>query len=74
MPRNLDRRVEAVVPIDDPDLRARLDEVIAVELADDTLAWELVDDRWAPVERNCTVETHVELQEQAAKRSTVELR
>jgi polyphosphate kinase len=74
MPRNLDRRVEAVVPIDDPDLRARLDEVIAVEMADDTLAWELVDDRWAPVERNCTVETHVELQEQAAKRSTVELR
>jgi polyphosphate kinase len=74
MPRNLDRRVEAVVPIDDPELRALLDEVIAVEMADDTLAWELVDDRWAPVERTCTVETHVELQEQAVKRATVEFR
>jgi len=74
MPRNLDRRVEAVVPIDDPELRALLDEIIAVEMADDTLAWELVDDRWTPVKRTCTVETHVELQEQAVKRATVELR
>ena len=74
MPRNLDRRVEAVAPVEDPELRARLDEVLAVELADDTLAWQQIDDRWEWVDRRRTVETHVELQEQAAKRATVELR
>jgi len=74
MPRNLDRRVEAVVPIEAPGLRARLDEILAVSLADDTLAWRQVDDSWAPVERHNTVEAHLELQEQARKRAAVELR
>ena len=41
MPRNLDRRVEAVAPVDDPALRARLDEILEASLADDVLAWEL---------------------------------
>ncbi len=41
MDRNLDRRVEAVVPVSDPGLQARLDEIIAIELADDRLAWQL---------------------------------
>ena len=41
MDRNLDRRVEAVVPVVHPDLQARLAEIIEVELADDRLAWEL---------------------------------
>jgi polyphosphate kinase len=41
MPRNLDRRVEAVVPIDDPDLTREIDQFLKLALADDTLAWEL---------------------------------
>ncbi len=41
MPRNLDRRVEAVAPVDDPALRARLDQILEASLADDVLAWEL---------------------------------
>jgi polyphosphate kinase len=41
MDRNLDRRVEAVVPVAQPDLQARLAEIIEVELSDDRLAWEL---------------------------------
>jgi polyphosphate kinase len=41
MDRNLDRRVEAVVPVTDPALQARLAEILDVELADDRLAWEL---------------------------------
>jgi polyphosphate kinase len=41
MDRNLDRRVEAVVPVAQPDLQARLAEIIDVELSDDRLAWEL---------------------------------
>jgi polyphosphate kinase len=44
MPRNLDRRVEAVVPVADPDLASELDRFLDLELADDTLAWELMED------------------------------
>jgi polyphosphate kinase len=74
MPRNLDRRVEAMVPIEDPDLSHRIDEILAVSLADDTLAWRLDDDRWARVARHGTLETHVELQQQALKRAAIDLR
>jgi polyphosphate kinase len=41
MPRNLDRRVEALVTVTAPALRARLAEILDVELADDVFAWEL---------------------------------
>ena len=41
MPRNLDRRVEAVVPVMADDGRSRLREILEVELADDSLSWEL---------------------------------
>ncbi len=44
MPRNLDRRVEALVAISDPAQQQRLDEVLEVSLADDELAWELHPD------------------------------
>ena len=47
MPRNLDRRVEALAPVDDPELQERLDEILEVNLADDMLAWELdADGTW----------------------------
>jgi polyphosphate kinase len=39
MDRNLDRRVEAVVPVTDPALQHRLAQILDVELADDRLAW-----------------------------------
>jgi polyphosphate kinase len=44
MPRNLDRRVEVLVSIDQPDLQARVWETLQVALADDALAWELQPD------------------------------
>jgi len=44
MDRNLDRRVEAVVPVTAPDLQARLREILEVELADDVRSWELQSD------------------------------
>jgi polyphosphate kinase len=74
MPRNLDRRVEAVVPVDDPALRRRIDDILAVALADDTLAWQQLDDEWSPVDRRHTVESHLELQERARKRAEVDPR
>jgi polyphosphate kinase len=50
MNRNLRRRVEAVVPVTDPELQARLEEVLQVNLADDVLAWELGPDAvWTKV-------------------------
>jgi len=51
MERNLDRRVEAVTPVIDPALQARLRSIVEVMLADDRRAWELgSDDRWRRVE------------------------
>ena len=44
MPRNLDRRVEAVVPVGDAKLCKRLQQILDISLADDVLAWELCPD------------------------------
>jgi polyphosphate kinase len=44
MPRNLDRRVEVVTPIESAEHQERLDEVLQTSLADDVLAWELDPD------------------------------
>ncbi len=50
MPRNLERRVEAVVPIQDPRLRAKLLSLIGVWLRDDRQAWTLSPDgSWTQV-------------------------
>ena len=50
MPRNLDRRVEAMVPVLDPALQARLGQFLDVELEDDVLAWALqADGSWSKV-------------------------
>ncbi|MGQ0830987.1 MAG: RNA degradosome polyphosphate kinase [Microthrixaceae bacterium] len=69
MPRNLDRRVEALVPVLEPELQARLQEILDVDLADDVLAWELgPDGRWEHVAAGGTVDTHLRLQELAQQR------
>ena len=69
MPRNLDRRVEALVPIDDPRLRARIDQIIDVQLADDELAWTLQpDSTWTKVRRVVGVDTHDRLEQLALER------
>lgn len=44
MPRNLDRRVEAVVPILDRRLQERLASILDLLLADNRLAWRLAHD------------------------------
>ena len=41
MPRNLTRRVEAVTPIEEPDLKTDLEEMLGLMLADTRNAWEL---------------------------------
>jgi polyphosphate kinase len=70
MPRNLDRRVEAVVPVTAAPLRARLDEILTIELADDTLAWDLNGaGTWEKVKRETGVDTHRSLEELAVARA-----
>jgi polyphosphate kinase len=44
MPRNLDRRVEAVTPVEDPKLVAELKKILQILLADNRQAWELQPD------------------------------
>jgi polyphosphate kinase len=45
MPRNLDRRVETIFPVEDEALKARLlDEVLAISMADNVKARELLPD------------------------------
>ncbi len=44
MPRNLDRRVEAVTPVEEPSLVDRLKEILEILLADNRYAWELQAD------------------------------
>jgi polyphosphate kinase len=70
MPRNLDRRVEAAVPIRAPELRARLDQVLEINLSDDTLAWELGSDgEWRRASKGAGVDTQLRLQEVALRRA-----
>ena len=70
MPRNLDRRVEAVVPVTDPDLQARLEEILAVNLADDMLAWELASDAtWRKVPTSIGISAQRRFQELAVERA-----
>jgi polyphosphate kinase len=69
MPRNLDRRVEVSVPIADAGLRARLDEIIDLSLADDQLAWTFDGHSWERVPPSTGVNAQVALAEGALRRN-----
>ena len=70
MPRNLDRRVEAMLRVTEPRLRARLDEILELNLADDVLAWTLEPDgTWRKVPTVVGLESQVRFQELAVARA-----
>jgi len=69
MPRNLDRRVECIAPVTEPELMARLAEILAVNLEDDVLAWELRPDGWHKVRTKAGINTHERLEELAEERA-----
>jgi len=76
MDRNLDRRVEAVVPVEDTEARARIAEIIEVMLADDRRSWQLRPDAtWVRTEivegRPGTVDTFETLKARALEEGTV---
>ena len=70
MDRNLDRRVEAVVPVEDGEAKARIEEIIDVMLQDDRRSWQLQSDaRWVRTEtlegRPGTIDTFEAMKELA---------
>jgi polyphosphate kinase len=69
MPRNLDKRVEAVVPVERPELRERLQQVLELSLADDVQAWRLGGNgTWERVPTEQGVNLQARLQEVAYER------
>jgi polyphosphate kinase len=69
MERNLDRRVECVAPVTDPLLMERLEEILSVSLADDTLAWELRPKGWRKVQTEHGIDSQLRLRELAQERA-----
>jgi polyphosphate kinase len=70
MPRNLDRRVEAMLRVTDARMRGRLDEILEINLADDMLAWTLEPDgAWRKVESVAGIESQVRFQDLALARA-----
>ena len=70
MDRNLDRRVEAVAPVEDHEAQARLATIIDVMLADDRRSWQLRPDAtWVRTEalegREGTIDTFEVMKEDA---------
>ena len=66
MTRNLNGRVEVLAPVEDPALRARLDEILAVNLDPNARAWELEGSgRWQRVPEANGFSTHSRFQELA---------
>jgi polyphosphate kinase len=63
MPRNLDTRVELLVPVEDPELKAELEDTLDRCLADDTFSWTLGSDSVWTRRTGRTRSVHRELME-----------
>ena len=64
MPRNLDTRVELLVPIEQPELQSEINDTLERCLADDTFAWTLAPDRAWTRREGATRSVHREMMEQ----------
>jgi polyphosphate kinase len=70
--RNLDRRVEAMIPVVDRDAVTQLEEILELNMADDKQSWSLAaDGSWHRVPSVFGVATQQALQEAALKRSSL---
>ena len=69
MPRNLERRVEAVAPVDDAEMRTRLDGILDLLLRDDVHAWRLdAGGVWERIPTSEGVDVQEVLKEQTRQR------
>ena len=67
--RNLDRRVEAMIPVADPEAVARLEEILTLNLADDTQSWSLDGDgAWHRIPSVLGIATQRSLEQAALER------
>ncbi|HYY22595.1 MAG TPA: hypothetical protein VE780_12025, partial [Thermoleophilaceae bacterium] len=73
MPRNLDTRVELLVPVDDERLRDQLEDTLERCLADDTFGWELSPEGWRRRRQGGERSVQRELMERATRRAAVEV-
>ncbi len=70
MERNLDHRIEAVVPVHDPELCGRLEDILTLDLADDASSWELhADGNWSRVANSDGLYAQRRFEELARERS-----
>jgi polyphosphate kinase len=70
MERNLDRRIEALVPVRDPELCARLEDILTLNQQDDRYAWNLTEDgTWERLSTKANVSVQLRLEELAVERS-----
>jgi polyphosphate kinase len=68
MHRNLDSRVEAIAPVEDPVLRQRLESIISLYLHEDARAWTLsADGTWTFTEGSLDVQTRLAERARAGK-------
>jgi polyphosphate kinase len=69
MTRNLDRRVEAVAPVEDPDIREELQTILDIMLSDNRKRWRMHTDgsyeQLRPAEGELVRNTHQRLMHQA---------
>jgi polyphosphate kinase len=69
MPRNLDRRVEALVAITEPESQSRLQEILELCMSANAHAWALgPEGEWAPVEEERGAAS-VDMQEELMRRA-----
>ena len=70
--RNLDRRVEAMIPVADPDAVDQLEQILQLNLADDTQSWGLGSDgRWSRIPSVVGMSAQVALQVAALQRGSL---
>ena len=69
MPRNLDSRVELVVPVESEELRAELEDTLERCFADDTFSWEMGPGGEWDRRRRGERSVHAELMERASTRA-----
>lgn len=69
MPRNLDRRVEALVAISDPEVAGRLVDILHLELAPNLQSWLLASDgSWLRSAEPGLLDLHTALEDEAIER------
>jgi polyphosphate kinase len=72
MPRNLDTRVELLMPVEDSRLRADVEDTLERGLADDTFAWDMQPDGSWERREGRTRSVHQELMQRARERASAE--